>query len=179
MASSKGFTVWLVLIVIIAGFAGMALMSVVRSCALEPYDVEARRLASLVTVPAVLAEIPGGYTTGRILTVDLNGGKPRADRTFMYLPNELKAVKTGIPAAQTVVLLRYRKDTIGSYSDGGSAVQCSVEAYVVDAATATITAARRFDGSAPPQTKSSGGSGTGSPVSVAEVAAWIASLPRR
>jgi hypothetical protein len=179
MSRSKSICLPVVIVLVIAGFASMGLLSAIRIMEASAWNGEAVKLAALVSLPAEFAEIQGGFTSGSILTIDVSGDKPKADPVFLSLAKDLQPDKKAADKIGTAVLLRYGRVSTGEYSDGSSAYMRFVKVSVVDVATHAITAARSFDGGAPAATKSGGGEVSGSGVQPQEIARWIESLPRR
>jgi hypothetical protein len=175
MAKKKYFG-WIILAVVVAGIVAAAN---IRSFTLLPFNGMAATFGAIVQAPADLPDDEvNGYTTGRILTIDITGAKPVPDRTFASLPAELRASAQSPSQVDTVVLMRRGVAAVGTYSNGASASKRWVKLYVVDVKTKAITSVKEFEGGEPPASISSNSVGIGDDVPEATIAAYISGLPR-
>jgi hypothetical protein len=108
--------------------------------------------------------------------VIVNRDKKEIDDLFVDLPDGLRAENP--EEVGTVVWVSFARVAVGTYTDGATGYAHSCTVHVIDKAGWTVTAIRRFQGSAPPSFKKHSGDAEGSKPDSA-VIEYLKNLPRK
>lgn len=141
---------------------------------LEPWAAMVRDHVLAAKGPAEALDPKGGYVTGRLLPV--NWARREVDHLYFDIPPTLRS-QTPTDVG-TYAWLQYGQKQVGKYNNGDPAYVQTAKITVIDKAKNTIVARAEVQGGPPPETKTSGGSGTGSHPGP-QVLGYLMSLPTR
>jgi hypothetical protein len=114
------------------------------------------------------------YLRGKVITVDITDNK--IDYLYLDLPESL--VPKTPEEVSTVIWLKWKKVSVGHYTDGATGYRIDGEVTIIDMTNLVKFDAKTLHGSDPPSTKSGSGDREGfKPTD--EIVDYLKSLPRK
>lgn len=156
-----GCVIWAIIGLVVILFL---VRQIIHERKLKPFQGHVSEYESIID-SAVPHAGGSGYIRGKVVIV--NAREPEENlparidyRVFFNLPEEMRAKRPD--EVGSVVALQWGKEIVGSFSDGTTAHFRTCQVTIVDKEKRQIIGEKFFKGSAPPKSKTRGGSRSGS-----------------